>query len=146
MFFEESGIIFAKNLVITKQMGWLRIVECDFIHNHGGFVFHKLHQGESCQFDEFLAEIKKNNTYWKEWTKILRWMENYGTVEQFPAKYYKNIKGLGRSDIYEYKNKALRIYVKVEKPNVIIILGGYKQNQKLDIQGLKYKLKKIDLL
>lgn len=127
-------------------MGWYRIVECDFIHNHGGFVFHKLHQGESCQFDEFLTEIGENPQYKAEWAKIVRWMEAYGAIENIPSKHYRIIRGLKRTDIYEYRSKSLRVYVKVDKPDVIIVIGGYKKNQKQDINNLKYKLKEVDLL
>lgn len=146
LFLGELGIIFAKNLVITKQMGDLKKIICEVIHNKGGFVFHKLCQGKSCQFDDFLTEIGKNPQYKAEWAKIVRWMEAYGAIENIPSKHYRIIRGLKRTDIYEYRSKSLRVYVKVDKPDVIIVIGGYKKNQKQDINNLKYKLKEVDLL
>ncbi len=146
MFFEDPHTIFAKNLVITKQMGGFKKVKCDLVRNKGGYVFYKLHQGKSCQFDEFVEEVRKNPQQWKELVKLIRWMESYGTTEGFPSKYYNHIKGVGRKDVYEYKDKTLRIYVRVVSPDVIIILGGYKKNQTLDIERLKSKLPTIDLL
>lgn len=121
-------------------------VKCDLVHNKGGFIFYKLHQGKSCQFDDFVAEVSKNAQHRGELAKLIRWMEAYGTTTGFPPKYYNHIKGIGRKDVYEYKDKQLRIYVKVVSPDVIIILGGYKKNQKKDIERLKRKLPIIDLL
>lgn len=146
MFFSKPHIIFAKNLVITKQVGVFQKVKCDLINNKGGFVFYKLHQGKSCQFDEFVAEVNRNPQQRKELAKLIRWMDAYGTTAGFPPKYYNHIKGVGMDDVYEYKDKQLRIYVKVVSPDVIIILGGYKKNQKLDIENIKHKLPLIDLL
>lgn len=124
----------------------LKKVRCDLIHNRGGFVFYKLLQGKSCQFDEFIDEVQKNPLHRSELAKLVRWMESYGTTAGFPPKYYRQIKGIGSKDVYEYRDKVLRIYVKVISPDVIIILGGYKKNQKLDIERLKTKLPNIELL
>lgn len=146
MFFEDPRIIFAKNLVITKQMGDFKKVRCDLIHNKGGWVFYTLHQGKSCQFDEFVEEVGKVPIYKKELAKLIRWMEAYGTTEGFPSKYFGQIKDVGSKDVYEFRDKALRIYVRVVSPDVIIILGGYKKNQKLDIERLRSKIPTIDLL
>lgn len=146
LFFLNLHIIFAKNLVITKPVGDFKKVKCDLIHNKGGFTFYKFHHGKSCQFDEFVKETSKNPQHRAELAKLIRWMEAYGTTEGFPPKYYKHIKGLGREDVYEYRDKQIRIYVKVVSPDVIIILGGYKKNQKLDIEKLRHKLPIIDLL
>ncbi|MDL2255184.1 hypothetical protein LJC38_01185 [Parabacteroides sp. OttesenSCG-928-K15] len=35
---------------------------------------------------------------------------------------------------YEFKSGSLRLYVIKEDPNVVIVLGGYKTDQKKDIK------------
>ena len=54
-----------------------------------------------------------------------------------PQKYFRQIKEVKEKDIYEFKKDDIRIYVKLEKPNVFIILGGFKNSQKKDIQQVK---------
>lgn len=146
MFFEDPHTIFAKNLVITKQMGNFKKVKYESVRNEGGYVFYKLHQGNSCQFDDFRKDVQKSPLHRKAFSTIFSWMQRFGTTTGVPVQKFKMIKGLGRKDVYEFKCKDLRVYVKVVSPDVVIILGGYKKNQKLDIERLKYKLPSIDLL
>lgn len=53
-----------------------------------------------------------------------------------PSSKFRQIKGLRRKDVYEFKNKDIRVYVLMKKPNIFVILGGYKGTQDKDINRI----------
>ncbi len=103
---------------------------------NSNYTFYKLHFNGKCQFDEFLESIKRIPEDMKSMQKIIALMDMYGSC-LLPQKKIKQIKGIARSDTFEFKYNNIRVYVIVQKPYVYIALGGYKQTQKKDIELLK---------
>ena len=46
---------------------------------------------------------------------------------------------------YEFKKDRLRIFVKLLKPNILILFGGYKGKQKMDIKKINRLLDQINM-
>lgn len=46
-----------------------------------------------------------------------------------------------RTDVFEFKKNNLRIYVILQKPDVYVVMGGYKNTQKQDVAVLGKRLK-----
>ena len=113
-----------------------RLIECEFINNRYGLHFHKLVINDCCLFDEFYEDVWSSIKGKKTLSSIIARMENFGD-NLLPKKYFRQIKELGRSDIFEFKQNDVRIYVQMVKPDVVIILGGYKNNQKKDIRRIQ---------
>lgn len=49
---------------------------------------------------------------------------------RLPRTKFNHIDDNHRSDIFEFKKDRLRVYVIKQKPNVFIVIGGFKGNQK----------------
>lgn len=121
------------------------VKEFDAIKNSCQYSYFLLYINERCQFEDFKKEIKSNAIYNKQYNQILATMEQISDQHTLTAKKFRNIKGVGRKDIFEFKSKDLRIYVLKKNPNMYIILGGYKANQDNDINLLKERLKYIEI-
>ncbi|MBQ2784098.1 MAG: hypothetical protein IJE99_03770 [Alistipes sp.] len=109
---------------------------CELIKNQNGITFYKLFINDHCQFDEFLDEVNRVQITRKKFSDLISRMGCFGDY-MMPQKYLRQIKEVKEKDIYEFKKDDIRIYVKLEKPNVFIILGGFKNSQKKDIQQVK---------
>ena len=118
------------------------IENCDLIKNHHGYTFQKLVKNGSCQFDEFVCEATRVIANKKKIVNLISRMEYFGDYPM-PAGYIKQIKAIGYNDVYEFRKDDIRIYVKIVRPDVIIILGGYKNTQKKDIQQIKRILEQL---
>lgn len=103
----------------------------------GKLSFYKLEKDGICQIDEFYEEVHKDKTHDREMKRILAMM-NYlsETDKNLPKERFRPIKEGGRTVGYEFKYGALRVYCVKKNPNVVVILGGYKNNQKKDINRL----------
>ncbi|MEA5139920.1 hypothetical protein [Arcicella rigui] len=89
------------------------------------------------QLDEFENDLK-DTTYWSEFKTLLAYMDFVANNRTLPQTKFKDItpaKELVKE--YEFKSKHLRIYA-IHQPNgKIVILGGYKNNQKNDINKFR---------
>lgn len=85
-----------------------------------------------CQ--RFLDEIKEERDK-KKLFKIYAYMDSFSS-NFLPSSKFRQIKGLRRKDVYEFKNKDIRVYVLMKKPNIFVILGGYKGTQDKDINRI----------
>jgi len=111
----------------------------------GVYKYYKLYVDGVCQFDDFLDEIGANTLDSKWFGYIVRYMEVITHSNSLDTTKFKQIKLVGRSDVYEFKKKNLRVYVVEKKPDMYIVLGGYKGTQKKDINLLKSRLKDLKL-
>ncbi len=109
--------------------------------NNPQYGYYKLYIDGVCQFDEFLEEIKKNKNDRKLFNYIIQYMDGLTDQNRYPKTKFNHIEDSNRSDIFEFKKDRLRVYVIKQKPNMFIIIGGYKNNQKKDIKNLKSKVK-----
>lgn len=107
------------------------------------YEYYKLSIDGICQFDDFLKKTEKDKQEKKNLMYILSYMENLRSDMLFPKTKFRLIVDNKRKDLFEFKKKELRVYVLKQKPNIYIVLGGYKRNQKKDIKELKSKIKEF---
>lgn len=120
------------------------IKDCDLVNNRNGYTFKKMYINGVCQFDDFYEEVHASKNEYKNLVAIMALMQCFSDII-LPKEKFRQIKDIGRNDVYEFKKKGLRVYVLLCKPDVVIILGGYKKDQKKDISRLKRKLANLDI-
>lgn len=113
------------------------------VRNENGFRFFKLRINGKCQFEEFYNDIRENHRNSQDnrnLDKIIALMDFYG-VTLLPKEKFRMIKDGSRSDVFEFKAKNIRVYVVIHRPEVYIVMGGYKANQEKDINRLLLRIK-----
>lgn len=85
-------------------------------------------------FSEFVDSLDDKSMDKKNLNGILAYMNVLGPHNLLPKEKFRPIKDSECSNLYEFKKKDIRVYIMLIKPNVYIVLGGYKGNQKLDIK------------
>lgn len=98
-----------------------------------------------CQFDEFCAEVEQNAADKKLLPYIWKYMEMLTDRQILPEEKFNHVRGIGRDDVFEFKKKSLRVYVIKQKPDVFVIMGGYKKEQKKDIARIKKIIKDMKI-
>lgn len=114
----------------------------ELVNNHTCTFRVLLRNGRS-MLEEFLEKVEKVAEDKKCLYKIIALMDLYG-VSRLPKTKFKHIQDNKHPNLYEFKEKRLRIYVLIESPNVIVVLGGYKGTQKNDIARLKRTVKEYN--
>lgn len=56
-------------------------------------------------------------------------------------QFLDDIEDSRRNDLFEFKKDRLRVYVIKQKPDIYIVVGGFKGSQKKDIKLLKSLIK-----
>ena len=107
--------------------------------NNLNYTFYKLYVDDKCLFDDFVDDISDNKIYMKELRTIYAYMDYLGS-QKIPNTKFNSIVDSGRSDLFEFKSKHLRVYVILIKPSVYVVAGGYKTTQKKDIARFKKKI------
>jgi hypothetical protein len=105
--------------------------------------FRKLSRNGVCLLDEFEKEIKDNPQYTSEFKTLLAYIELYSSGLVLPERKFREIKS-AKYKQYEFKSKNLRIYAVSGEGSKIIVTGGYKKNQKKDINQLKSISKELN--
>lgn len=108
--------------------------------NNPTYRYYKLYVDDKCQFDDFYNEIVKDVRKAKDLSGIINLMDNLGAI-LLPAAKFNHIKDSQRSDLYEFKKNSLRVYVINQKPEIYVVMGGEKKEQKQDIANFKRKIK-----
>ena len=108
--------------------------------NNPEYTYYKLYVDGKCAFDDFLKEIERNIVDKKSYSSIVAYMDSLGT-QMIPATKFNHIKGSKRKDLFEFKKDRVRVYVINQKPNIYIVMGGYKNTQKNDISSFIQKTK-----
>lgn len=109
--------------------------------NNPHYTFYKLYVNGKCEFDDFLEEIKKNVADSNNMKSIIAYMDSL-SAQLLPSTIYNYIQGSKRNDLFEFKKKNIRVYVIDQRPNIYIVMGGYKGSQeKKDIPRLIRKTK-----
>lgn len=109
--------------------------------NNPKCTFYKLFVDGKCEFDDFIEEIKKNIADKRNMDAIIAYMDSL-SAQLLPSTIYNYIKSGERTDLYEFKKKNLRVYVIDHRPDIYIVMGGYKSTQKKkDIPRLIRKTK-----
>lgn len=76
---------------------------------------------------------------------IISYMDSISDRILLPQKKFRHIESSVRDDIYEFKYDPYRVYVIKQKPDMYIVLGGYKKNQSKDILRLEARIKDFKL-
>ena len=108
--------------------------------NNPKYTYYKLYVDGKCAFDDFLKEIERNIVDKKSYSSIVAYMDSLG-AQMIPATKFNHIKGSKRKDLFEFKKDRVRVYVINQKPNIYIVMGGYKNTQKNDISSFIQKTK-----
>lgn len=109
--------------------------------NNPNYTYYRLFVDGKCEFDDFLQEVNKNVADKKNMNAIIAYMDSL-SAQLLPSIIYNHIESGERHDLYEFKKKNLRVYVIDQRPNIYIVMGGYKSTQKKkDIQRLIRKTK-----
>ena len=108
--------------------------------NNPEYTYYKLYVDGKCAFDDFLEEVKRNIADKKSLYSIIAYMDSLGAL-MIPKTKFNHIEGSKRKDLFEFKKDRLRVYVIKQKPNIYIVMGGYKNTQKKDIYTLIHKTK-----
>ncbi len=102
----------------------------------GQQTFYKLLKDNKCPFDEF--EDSLETQYKSELGSIYAYMERVANRKSMPAKKFKDITPSQETvKEYEIKTKNLRVYLIKRKGGKVVILGGYKNNQKNDLRKFR---------
>lgn len=109
--------------------------------NNGIYHFKKLTIDGRCHIQEFYDSIKDNPKLLDKFDAIISYMDNMSPQIRYPDTKFKHINDVGRSDVFEFKRKPLRVYVVKQEPDICVVLGGMKTDQKPDIKWLKKALK-----
>ncbi len=88
-------------------------------------------------FDDFIGSIEVNKTFENEIAGAIRNLELAANLFRLPKTKFREIKQQKlKNKFFEAKHGAVRIYHFQEKhTGRIIVLGGMKQNQQIDIKS-----------
>lgn len=109
------------------------------------YTFYELFINGKSPFRDFIDDIAKGSRDEKTLKKIISYMDTLSPSLMLPKTKFRQIKGTGRNDLFEFKKDDMRIYVAMKLPSVFVVLGGYKGNQDADIKRLKMLLKGFNL-
>ncbi|MDR7211997.1 hypothetical protein [Flavobacterium piscis] len=111
---------------------------------NGKQTFNQLEVNDQKQLDIFETELK-DTTYISEFGTLLTYMEYVANNRTLPHTKFKDITPQKQKvKEYEFKSKHLRIYAIQQMNGKIIVLCGFKNNQKEDINKFR-SLKKLYL-
>lgn len=113
----------------------------DLIHNES-YTYYKLYINNKCQFDEFCEEVKRRVSDNESLQAIYGYMELLGALP-LPESKHRIIKDAEQRDIWEFKKNSIRVYVVKTMKEVYIVMGGYKADQKRDIERVKRRVKQF---
>lgn len=106
----------------------------------GRRIIYKMSIDGVCLLEEFENEIEDIGQYEEELASIFAHIEDFANQVLLPDTKFRILnKGVKKDKVkeYEFKSKHLRVYGIKAPGGSIIILGGYKTNQKKDISRLK---------
>lgn len=92
------------------------------------------------QFKTFVEEVEKSKLDLKSLYKIFSIMDFITPYIKLPKEKFRHIEPSNnkeRNDLFEFKEKSLRVYVILQFPSIYIIRGGWKKDQLKDISKLK---------
>lgn len=113
----------------------------DLIHNES-YTYYKLYINNKCQFDEFCEEVKRRVSDNESLQAIYGYMELFGALP-LPESKHRIIKDAEQRDIWEFKKNNIRVYVVKTMKEVYIVMGGYKADQKRDIERVKRRVQQF---
>ncbi len=114
-----------------------RVVPFEEIRNNNGFFFYKLMINGECHYDYFVKEIEKLPNEQRSLRKVLTLMERFSPKVFLMNNRIRQIQGLKRKDVFEFKDPpCVRLFVVLDKPNIYVVSGSTKNGQKAAIRKL----------
>lgn len=105
------------------------------------YDFHKLLIDGQCRFDEFYAAVRQSKTDSDSFDKIISMMDDFCPHILLPKTKFRQIKDVGRNDVFEFKHNNIRLYVIKQQPDIYVVIGGSKSKQDKIIRWLKKALR-----
>lgn len=87
-------------------------------------------------FQEFIDNLKDTPKDMKKIMQIYAYMNEFSPSTLLPKTKFRQIKGVKRDDVYEFKKDDIRIYVIKRYPSIFVILGAYKGTQDKSINRI----------
>lgn len=87
-------------------------------------------------FQEFAQDTGRSLRDKKNLASIFSYMDCLSPSTLLPKTKFRQIKGISRKDVYEFKKGDIRVYVIMKKPSVFVVLGAYKGTQPKDIKRI----------
>ena len=104
---------------------------------NGKQTFNQLEVNGQKQLDNLEADLS-DTTYISEFKTLLTYMEYTANNKTLPQTKFKDITPKKQQvKEYEFKSKHLRVYAIQQVNGKIIVLGGFKNNQKEDIKKFR---------
>jgi hypothetical protein len=109
----------------------------------GKQTFYKLLKDDVCEFDEFVAQIRREGSFDNEIAKIYALMQQVAELKTLPKEQFRELPN-PKSEVkeYEIKTKHLRVYLFHQTyTGKIIVIGGKKlsKSKTLHISGKSKK-------
>lgn len=102
--------------------------------NNKEYNFYEVSVNGKCLYQEFVKGLSTRDL--KKLINIYAYMDCLSPSNLLPSSKFRQIKGLRRNDVYEFKKNDIRIYVIKKKPDIYVVLGGYKGSQDKDINRI----------
>ena len=102
--------------------------------NNKEYNFYEVSVNGKCLYQEFVKGLSTRDL--KKLINIYAYMDCLFPSNLLPSSKFRQIKGLRRNDVYEFKKNDIRIYVIKKRPDIYVVLGGYKGSQDKDINRI----------
>lgn len=102
--------------------------------NNKEYNFYEVSVNGKCLYQEFVKGLSTRDL--KKLINIYAYMDCLSPSNLLPSSKFRQIKGLRRNDVYEFKKNDIRIYVIKKRPDIYVVLGGYKGSQDKDINRI----------
>lgn len=119
-----------------------RTLETEIIHNIHNVQFYELELDGKRLFSEFIEDLTDAKDK-KTFIAIATIMDNFSFNQKLPKEKFRPIKSIKRKNVYEFKKNNIRVYVLMQEPDMFVILGGYKADQKKDIHKVDLYTKEL---
>jgi len=104
--------------------------------NNKTYEFREVSVNGRFLFQEFIDNLKDTPKDMKKIMQIYAYMNEFSPSTLLPKTKFRQIKGVKRDDVYEFKKDDIRIYVIKRYPSIFIILGAYKGTQDKSINRI----------
>lgn len=104
--------------------------------NNKTYEFREVSVNGRFLFQEFIDNLKDTPKDMKKIMQIYAYMNDFSPSTLLPKTKFRQIKGVKRDDVYEFKKDDIRIYVIKRYPSIFVILGAYKGTQDKSINRI----------
>lgn len=104
--------------------------------NNKTYEFREVSVNGRFLFQEFIDNLKDTPKDMKKIMQIYAYMNEFSPSILLPKTKFRQIKGVKRDDVYEFKKDDIRIYVIKRYPSIFVILGAYKGTQDKSINRI----------